>query len=405
MINISTESAPASYAEIVGKDRLASIDGPLASARGLPGQSYVDPAVWDLERRTIFRNEWFAAAFASDIPEPGDFIPVTTAGWELLFVRGKDGRVRGFHNICRHRGTKLVHARGNGPVIRCGWHCWTYDLDGSLKGTPIIGGHRINNVDGIDHSELGLLAVNTDEWMDVLFVRVAAEGPSLDDHLAPLKKRLAPYGVEKYRTDAPAENGERIVDINWKLYHEGGLEGYHIPFVHPALEQPPGYQTDIAPDCFVSISADLGSYKRLGTEGGTKPARFPLNDLARKAAEAGERLPYTIAFTPPTIIVAPWPEMLIMTMLRPISMTSTGVRRRMYFIGEAASDPSCAAARQAILDIWDGVTDQDAGYSSAVQRLSGLRDELGIDTRFSPHWEPAVRAFQQYVVRQAAVRS
>jgi choline monooxygenase len=393
-----------SYARILGPERIARLEGPLGTARGLPGQAYNDSAVWDLERRTIFRKQWFAAAFASDIPDPGDFMPVSIAGWELLFVRGKDNVIRCFHNICRHRGTKLVHARGNGTQIRCGWHCWTYGLDGFLKGTPIVGGQRINSADGIDTSQLGLLPLDTGEWLDIIFVKIDQGGPSLDEHLKPLKERLAPYGLDKYRADAPADNGERMVDINWKLYHEGGLEGYHIPFVHPALEQPPGYQMDEGSDCFVSISADLGAYKRLGTADGTRPARFALNDLAQQAAAAGQRLPYTIAFTPPTIIVAPWPEMLILTLLRPESMTRTGVRRRMYFIGEAASDPNCEAARQQILDIWDGVTDQDAGYSAEVQNLSGLRDELNIDTRFSPHWEPAVRAFQQYVVRNTSER-
>lgn len=140
-------------------------------------------------------------------------------------------------NVSPVRGTKLVHERGNGPVIRCGWHR-SYDLDGSLKGTPIIGGHRINSVDGIDHSQLGLLRVCTDEWLDVVFVRVAAEGRSLDAHLAPLKARLAPYGVDRYRTDVPAENGERVVDINLKPLSRRRARGISHPLVHPALEQP-----------------------------------------------------------------------------------------------------------------------------------------------------------------------
>lgn len=84
--------------------------------------------LWELERQTIFRKEWFAAGFASDVPNIGDYLPVSVAGWELLFVRGKDAVVRAFHNICRHRGTKLVHTPGNGNFIRCGWHCWTYEL-------------------------------------------------------------------------------------------------------------------------------------------------------------------------------------------------------------------------------------------------------------------------------------
>src|SRR4051794_9426821 len=172
-------TAITSYEDLLGAERIARLDDELGRARGLPGQAYINPAVWELERRTIFRQQWFAAGFASDIPDIGDFMPVTTAGWELLFVRGKDGRVRGFHNVCRHRGTKLVLKPGNGPVIRCGWHCWTYELDGALKGTPIIGGQRINSADGIDTAELGLVPVQTEEWLDILFVRIDAEGPAL----------------------------------------------------------------------------------------------------------------------------------------------------------------------------------------------------------------------------------
>jgi choline monooxygenase len=389
-----------SLTQLLGSDRVASLNGPLGEARGLPGKLYSDPEIWEKERRTVFRNGWFAAAYASDIPNAGDLMPVETAGWELLFVRGADGKIRCFHNICRHRGTRLVPNKTNASLIRCGWHCWTYELDGALKFTPIIGGQRINQVDGIDPSKLSLVPVRCEQWLDILFINVGGSAPRLHEHLFPLIRLMEPYKLEEFRIDAPAENGERFVDINWKLYHEGGLEGYHIPWVHPALEQPPGYRTDIGEDCFVSISADLGSFKRLGTNDGETPPKFELNALAREAAAANRRLPYTIAFTPPTVIVAPWPEMLIVTLLRPISMTKTGIRRRMYFIGPSASTPECAAARQDILNIWDGVTEQDSAYSAGVQRMSSLRDDIGIDTRFSPHWEPAVRAFQQYVVRQ-----
>ena len=388
-----------SLSQLLGAERIRSLNGPLGKAEGLPGRMYTDPAIWDIERRTVFRKDWFAAGYASDLPNVGDVLPVEIAGWELVFVRGEDGKIRCFHNICRHRGTKLVQKPTNTQLIRCGWHRWTYALDGSLRATPIVGGQRINQADGIDPLQLGLVPVRVEEWVDVLFVNIDGAAPSLETHLAPLKKLFEPYKVEEFRTDAPAENHEQIVEINWKLYHEGGLEGYHIPFVHPALEQPPGYRMDVGEGCFVSISADLGNFKRLGTEGGTKPAQFSLNAFARTAAAGGKRLPYTIAFTPPTVIIATWPEMLIVTMLRPISMTQTGIRRRMYFIGEAASDPACAQARQQILDIWDGVTEEDGSYSTGVQKMSGLREELGIETRFSPHWEPAVRAFQQYVVR------
>ncbi|MBV9858611.1 MAG: aromatic ring-hydroxylating dioxygenase subunit alpha [Alphaproteobacteria bacterium] len=398
----SSERGLRSYTDHFGHARLARVDADLGQARGLPGAAYTDPAIWDLEHRTIFRRQWFAVGFASDIPTPGDFMPIRTAGWEILAIRGHDGVVRAFHNVCRHRGTRLVHEKGHRNQIRCGWHCWTYGLDGELRSTPIVGGVGVHEADGIDRQALGLVPLATEVWTDVIFVRVAAEGQPLREQLAPLIERMAPYALDKFCLDAPAENEERVVNINWKLYHEGGLEGYHIPFVHPALEQPPGYTMDVGEKCFVSLTGSLGNYRRLGVQINGTP-KFDFNDAAQAAADRGERLPYTIAFTPPTIVVAPWPEMLIMTLLRPISVDKTGVRRRMYFIGPSASDPACQSARQAILDTWDDITNEDGKYSGAVQELASLRDEIGLDTRFSPYWEPAVRAFQQQILRRTMI--
>lgn len=387
-----------SIVEAIGEDRVNKLNGSLGSAVGLPGRVYVDPSIWELERKTVFYKGWFAVGFASDIPNPGDMLPVSTAGWELFFVRGRDGSIRGFHNICMHRGTKLVHEKKRSPTIRCGWHCWTYDLEGALVATPLIGGPKVNESDEIDRSTLSLRSVRTSVMWDVIYVNVDGCAPDLATHMAPLRERLGAYDVDGYNLNASAGDEENIVNINWKLYHEGGLEGYHIPWVHPALEQPPGYKMDQAKGVFISISADLGNYQRLGTEKGTKPPAFPLNPAAQNALDAGQRLPYTIAFTPPTVILAPWPDTYIVTLLRPLSMTQTGVRRRIYFRGEASANPDFEWARTNIVKIWDDITGEDGAYSQAVQHLSSLREILGINTRFSPFWENAVRAFQQYVV-------
>jgi phenylpropionate dioxygenase-like ring-hydroxylating dioxygenase large terminal subunit len=387
-----------SMSEAIGEDRVNRLNSSLGSAIGLPGRVYVDPSIWELERKTVFREGWFAVGFASEIPQPGDMLPVSTAGWELFFVRGRDGSIRGFHNICMHRGTKLVHEKKHGATIRCGWHCWTYDLEGALVATPLIGGPKVNEGEGIDRSTLSLKSVRTSVMWDVIYVNIDGQAADLQTYLAPLRQRLSGYDVDGYNLEASAGDNENIVNINWKLYHEGGLEGYHIPWVHPKLEQPNVYKVDEAKGVFISLSAELNNYQRLGTEKGTKPPVFPLNPEAQSALDSGKGLPYTIAFTPPTVIIAPWPDTFIVTLLRPLSMTQTGVRRRIYFRGDASTNPDFERARANIVKIWDDITGEDGAYSEAVQRLSSLRETLGINTRFSPYWESAVRAFQQYVV-------
>lgn len=388
---------PHSLAELVGPQRCSMLDAPLADARGLPGRAYYDPAVWDLERQTVFRKGWFAAAYASELPEEGDVLPITVASWELLFVRGQDGRIRCFHNICRHRGTKLVLKKGNVRTIRCGWHCWTYDLQGELTATPLIGGPRVNKVDGLEHDKLGLLPVRAEQWRDALFVNIDGKAPPLTEHMKPLDSHLAPFDLSDLHLGAASE-AEIEVPANWKLFMEGGLEGYHLPWVHPALEQPPGYKITIVEDRFIDTAGSLSNYRRLGTADGSPP-RFPLLRAAAEAEAAGERKPYSICFTLPTAIVAAWPDHLMITLVRPVSIDRTAVRRRFYFPGPASTDPATEAARKGLAAFHDNVVREDLGYAGEVHRLTRLRDEIGMDTRFSPYWEAGVRAFQQYLLR------
>lgn len=378
-----------------------SLFQPLGEARGLPGRVYADPDYWAIERGRLFRDDWFTVGAASDVPHVGDVFPITIADWELVLVRGEDGKVRCFHNVCRHRGTKLVLTPKNVRTIACGWHCWTYGLDGSLRNTPIIDGPRTTGHDLFDRSKLGLIEVRSVVWNDAVFVNMSGQGRSFEEFSAPLDELFAPYRLADYDFAHPQRNVDAELDINWKLYHEGGLEGYHIPFVHPALEQPERYRIDNEPDTFTSLTGALSKYKRLGAWVGLPDDTLDLNAAAEAAIKAGARVPYTICFITPTLIFAAWPEAVIWTLLRPISPTRTAVRRNFYFIGDKAVAPGGDAARMKYLDIWQGVTAEDADYSGGVQRLSAQRDEIGVQTRFSPYWEEAVLHFQQRIAQRA----
>lgn len=378
-----------------------SLFQPLGEARGLPGRVYASPDFWTIERDRLFRDDWFTVGAASDVPSPGDVMPVTIAGWELVLVRGLDGVVRCFHNVCRHRGTKLVLGPKNVRNIACGWHCWTYGLDGSLQHMPIIDGPRTTGHALFDRSKLGLIEVRSAVWNDAVFVNVSGSGRSFEEFCAPLDKLFEPYRVTDYDYSRPHRNADAELEINWKLYHEGGLEGYHIPFVHPALEQPERYRIDDVPETFTSLTGTLAKYKRLGAWVGLPDDTLDLNIAAAAAIRSGARIPYTICFITPTLIFAAWPEAVIWTMLRPISPTRTAVRRNFYFIGDKARAPQTEPARKKYLDIWQGVTQEDADYSCGVQRLSAQRDEIGVQTRFSPYWEEAVLRFQQRIARRA----
>lgn len=387
--------------ESLADDEMQALCRPLGEAHGLPGRVYTDPGYWQLERERLFRQGWFAVGCASDVPNPGDVMPITIAGWELVLVRGTDDRVRCFHNLCRHRGTRLVRRPGNVRNIVCGWHCWTYSLDGALLNTPIIAGPRTREHDSFRREDLGLVEIRTALWNDTAFVNIDGRARDFASFCESFTKLLERYGPEDFDYRSPEVGEEVVLDINWKLYHEGGLEGYHLPFVHPALEQPERYQVDNDPLTYTSLTGWLSRYRRLGAWVDLPDDTLDMNQAASAAVRAGEKIPYTICFVTPTLIFAIWPEAVVLTLLRPISETRTGVRRNFYFVGGKATAPAAAPARAKYNEIWLGVTQEDQDFSEGVQRLSRQRDELGVSTRFSPFWEEAVRLFQRRIAEQA----
>ena len=379
----------------------AGLFAPLEKAVGLPGRVYVDERYWEAERAKLFRDDWFTIGFASDVPNPGDVMPVTIAGYELVLVRGSDGEVRCFHNVCRHRGTKLVMKPTNLRTITCGWHCWSYSLTGSLMQQPIIDGPRTREHAGFAKDQLGLVPVQLRVWNDIAFVNISGTARPFEKVSGVLDELFARYQVRDFDLAHPVQHEDRVLNINWKLYHEGGLEGYHLPFVHPALEQPERYEVHNDPDTYTSLTGTLSKYKRLGAWVEQGDDLVDMNAAAADAQRMGKKIPYTIAFITPTQSFAVWPEGIVSTLLRPISATQTGVRRNLYFIGAKATSPEAEMARRKYQEIWDGITAEDADYSQGVQRLSRQRDEIGIATRFSPYWESGVNFFQQRVATRA----
>ena len=144
---------------IVGKDAVRAVRRPIADAWGLPAAAYTSEEFFSLEQRKYLRKMWMAAVFDAEIPEPGDSTPVTVAGLPIILVRGDDGEVRAFHNVCRHRGMMVLSE----PCQRlkqftCPYHAWNYGLDGNLIRAPFFDGSPSGNENGtMDLHALGLV--------------------------------------------------------------------------------------------------------------------------------------------------------------------------------------------------------------------------------------------------------
>ncbi|MHA6261619.1 aromatic ring-hydroxylating oxygenase subunit alpha [Arenibacterium sp. CAU 1754] len=214
---------------------LSDVCRPIASAHGLPNAHYIDPAVFEEENRALLANQWAGLAVAADVPEAGDAVPMTFLGMPLLLLRDRDGVVRVFQNICRHRGMILVETpRKIEGAIRCPYHSWCYSTQGKLVSTPHVGGPGQNTHAEVDRNTLGLIEVRSHIWRDVVWVNLSGTAPAFEEAMSDVITRWSEFDSDMYH-GGPDSTFDLTVNCNWKLAVENYCESYHLPWVHPGL--------------------------------------------------------------------------------------------------------------------------------------------------------------------------
>src|SRR5262245_26269309 len=154
-------------------------DAPLAEALTPPSSWYVDPRIFELEQRTVFERSWQMIGRTDQVRELGQYVSGELAKEPILVIRGNDGILRGFFNVCRHHAAMVMpNAEGRTQTLRCPYHGWTYNLDGALIVTPEFAGVR-----NFDRSMNGLMPLQSALWGGLVFVRLSPEGSSLEDFL------------------------------------------------------------------------------------------------------------------------------------------------------------------------------------------------------------------------------
>jgi glycine betaine catabolism A len=207
--------------------------GPLA--RTLAGRFYHDPAIWELERERLFSRLWVCVGRADHLAAAGDYRTATVGHESVVVVRGEDGALRAFLNVCRHRGARVCPAdRGRARVLQCRYHAWTYGLDGRLVSAP-----GIQNIAGFEREAFGLYPVALEVWEGLVWVSLAETPAPLRDQLLPQLAarlgdvdRLAPYRIGELEV---ARTLEYDIAANWKLVVENFMECYHCAPMHPEL--------------------------------------------------------------------------------------------------------------------------------------------------------------------------
>jgi choline monooxygenase len=338
-------------------------DSRLKYARTIPSSYYVDRATFDAETRNVFARSWQLAGHAEQVRDVGQFFTTTVADEPLLVVRGADNELRALSNVCRHRAGPVAKGAGKRPVLQCGYHGWTYGLDGRLLQTPEMSG-----IECFDRNDFALPRFRVEIWNGLLFVNLDPAAPPLLDFLGGLTSRIAGRNYDGYRL---AARKEWTLDCNWKVYVDNYLEGYHIPIVHPGLFREidyPNYRTETQ----TTYSIQHAPLKR--------PERIWVND-------PGEDIDYFWIW--PNLMLNLYPDNFSTNLIVPLGPERTLTLFEWYF-----RDPDDADVRKRIdetIAFSDEIQIEDIEICEAVQR--GLRSSTYDNGRYSPSRENGVHHF------------
>ena len=193
----------------------------------LPTRYYLDPTIWEIERHQIFAKTWVMVANDYQLPKAGDYITEQVANWPIFVQRADDGSLRAFHNMCPHRAGPIVwEGTGHQANLVCRYHGWAFDKEGLLINARDFG------ADAPDGT--CLTKVRAQSWRGMIFVCLDPTAPDLIEWLGGFIEECAPYPTENYRFHSRTI---RHTAMNWKVYNDNFLEGYHLPLVHPAMSR------------------------------------------------------------------------------------------------------------------------------------------------------------------------
>jgi choline monooxygenase len=376
--------------------QLERVLNPIDQATGLGNQFYTEQRYFELERDQVMGKTWACVGFASDLVKNGSVKPVDFMGLPLLLMRNREGLVQVFHNVCSHRGMKLVQEEGEVQgVIRCPYHSWTYDLNGSLRGTPHVGGIDKHKDERFACEKHGLKALRSAIWMDMVFVNLSGDAQPLEDMLAPLTARWSQFlgadGMDLLRRRPGHDATTLDINCNWKLAVENYCEAYHLPWVHPSLNTYSRLE-DHYNILFDERFAGQGSYAyNLSDVAGTHLPKFPSWPQERlRNAE------YVAFF--PNVLLGIQADHAFAMQLEPVAPGRTIEHLRLFYIGDQALGDEYAACRNAILESWKVVFAEDI---SSVEGMQKGRHSPGYSGgAFSPEMDIPTHFFHQWAARQ-----
>ena len=371
-------------------DIIGKLDAPFAEARGLPNAAFTSEAFFELENRLLFARSWCFAGLASAMPNAGDLRPVDVAGRPVLLARGRDGQVRAFHNVCPHRGARLViEAEDGKAMMTCPYHAWTFALDGKLKARPHF--HKPDCHDQAGDPGVALFPVRAVTWHDWVFVNLDGGAEPFEDFIAPVEQWFT--GTDLSAARCAAHRAWEFA-CNWKLAIENYCDFYHIFMVHPALHQVMTKEARKAMLChgrhlMNEYWFEAGNRGGPGDKSGVGMPMFPGLPEALH-----NRTCYSAVF--PNVAINVYPTNAQFVLFEPLGPERTRMHMWFYFVGDAATDPAFAGLRETNITEWHNLNMEDEGICRRIQE--GRHCEAYDGGRLAPYWDTGTLHFHRQVV-------
>jgi len=311
-----------------------SLNAPLPGSSLLSspaGDVYTDPEIFRLEQQHIFETMWNCVLRADALPSAGEWKTVTVGREEIIVVRTRKAGIQAYYNVCRHRGMRVcTTAEGKSRTLQCGYHAWTYALEGDLVAAP-----NLTSMPDVNRQEYGLKPVHIREWLGYVWVCLADEPPSFEDTvLGEVRTRFGEvqsidnYGIEHLKL---GESQTYEVQANWKLIIENFMECYHCATIHPEL-------TEVIPEFADGLASQRKNGEIHGASFGSDVEGFTVDGSSGVAAlpaiaPTQDRKYYAITVKP-QVFINTVPDHVIIHRMFPQSESHTTVVCDWLFLPE-----------------------------------------------------------------------
>ena len=381
---------------IINKEKLDIVNKPISKAHGLPNECYTNKDYTLIERKKLFEDKWVVIGVASSLPEIGDSKPFDLLGLPLLIVRNKKNKIKVFHNVCSHRGVKLVNKPGKiKNVIRCPYHSWSYSYDGDLVATPHLGGMNKHTHQDFHKENNNLKEVRSFVWLDLIMINVNNNEIPFDEYIKPLSMRWGKFWPDKDRELIKHADDFGYFKLeakcNWKFAIENYCESYHLPWVHPGLNSyskiEDHYHIQGLPNRFAGQGTVV--YNPI-LKGKIKFPTFP--NWPKNKENIAE---YVALF--PNVMLGIHKDHYYAYWLEPISNEFTLEHMEIYYVGDqAASSKKFQSLRKQNHKLWEDIQKEDVDIIQGMQ--VGRNSPVYNGGNFSPVMDNPTHHFHKWVV-------